>query len=170
MLNLGLVKNSVRKLNVSAWGRKAVRGGRSVNVTRKPRSLYKLAWPSRWHYSQASNTRKVTHVDRLLRVPQYRSCVWLSLHALVYNMTVTSKMNSVSRQSVLSRLGPGGLLYAANKILAVRHRIVWCSFNFNFICQWILSIVIMRVEILCFNLCFPLSLGCCWQRWGSLAY
>lgn len=35
-------------------------------------------------------------------------------------MTVTSKMNSVSRQSVLSRLGPGGLLYAANKILAVR--------------------------------------------------
>ncbi|CAH0748298.1 unnamed protein product [Diatraea saccharalis] len=34
-------------------------------------------------------------------------------------MTVTSKMNSVSRQSVLSRLGPGGLLYAANKILAV---------------------------------------------------
>ncbi|RVE48612.1 hypothetical protein evm_006683 [Chilo suppressalis] len=28
-------------------------------------------------------------------------------------------MNSVSRQSVLSRLGPGGLLYAANKILAV---------------------------------------------------
>lgn len=36
-------------------------------------------------------------------------------------MTVTSKMNSVSRQSMLSRLGPGGLLYAANKILAVRH-------------------------------------------------
>ncbi|CAB3224642.1 unnamed protein product [Arctia plantaginis] len=34
-------------------------------------------------------------------------------------MTVTSKMNSVSRQSMLSRLGPGGLLYAANKILAV---------------------------------------------------
>ncbi|CAH2086396.1 unnamed protein product [Euphydryas editha] len=34
-------------------------------------------------------------------------------------MTVTSKMNSVSRQSVLSRLGPGGLLYAANKIIAV---------------------------------------------------
>ncbi|CAG4989340.1 unnamed protein product [Parnassius apollo] len=28
-------------------------------------------------------------------------------------------MNSVSRQSVLSRLGPGGLLYAANKIIAV---------------------------------------------------
>ncbi|CAG9097027.1 hypothetical protein JYU34_007459 [Plutella xylostella] len=34
-------------------------------------------------------------------------------------MTVTSKMNSVSRQSMLGRLGPGGLLYAANKIIAV---------------------------------------------------
>lgn len=40
-------------------------------------------------------------------------------------MTVTSKMNSVSRQSVLSRLGPGGLLYAANKILAVRVTEMW---------------------------------------------
>ncbi|KAI5637940.1 inositol polyphosphate kinase domain-containing protein [Phthorimaea operculella] len=34
-------------------------------------------------------------------------------------MTVSSKMNSVSRQSVLNRFGPGGLVYAANKILAV---------------------------------------------------
>ncbi|CAK1545276.1 unnamed protein product [Leptosia nina] len=34
-------------------------------------------------------------------------------------MTVTSKMNSVSRPSMLSRLGPGGLLYTANKIFAV---------------------------------------------------
>lgn len=34
-------------------------------------------------------------------------------------MTVTSKMNTVS-QSALGRLGPGGLLYAANKLITVR--------------------------------------------------
>lgn len=93
-------------------------------TSRESRGLYKTAgvpptyiirWLAAVHCSRSyaryprSDCFLAHSCSRLLRIYSYA-------------MTVSSKMNSVSRQSVLSRLGPGGLLYAANKILAVRHR------------------------------------------------
>lgn len=98
----------------------AVRAGR-VPTSRESRGLYITANVPPTSILAASS-RSLAHVARSTYFPALviaHSCSRFGRSHLSA-MTVTSKMNSVSRQSVLGRLGPGGLLYAANKILAVR--------------------------------------------------
>lgn len=104
-------------------GAESGRRGAAAPTSRESRGLYITAivpptYITRW-LAAVVTTQSLARFRALSDIAHL--CLHL-LHTHLSAMTVTSKMNSVSRQSMLSRLGPGGLLYAANKILAVRHR------------------------------------------------
>lgn len=130
-LQFSFMKNRGARKTQGQRGERAGDGGprrrrhEKAEVSIKPPASLPL------HHTLASSSPLLTLVRSLPALYCFiaHSCSRL-LRTHSYNMTVTSKMNSVSRQSVLSRLGPGGLLYAANKIIAVRHQNVFSARKF----------------------------------------
>lgn len=152
------------------YGSKA-EGAGAPPTSRESRGLYISSRnpPTSTTRQLAIDVKSRTSVATLaLLTIAHQSLVFVPLaHALVYNMTVSSKMNSVSRQSVFSRLGPGGLLYAANKIIAVCHRIVWCLIFYErkivFQCRYVCKYGVFN----CVFHCSQVAAGKDEERWRS---